>query len=117
MSPQTHLLVAPVTPSYARPAAASRDVVPARGRAALPRLRDAIVRLLLMLRWGAGPTPAAATPDGVALVVPDETDRGDVPGWVLITVMTAGLVTGLWLVAEPQLEAFFRSALDAVHGP
>ena len=45
------------------------------------------------------------------------TDRGDVPGWVLITVMTAGLVTALWLVAEPQLKSFFQSALDAVHGP
>ncbi len=44
-------------------------------------------------------------------------DRGDVPGWVLITVMTAGLVTGLWLVAEPQLTSFFQSALQAVHGP
>ena len=44
-------------------------------------------------------------------------DRGDVPGWVLITVMTAGLVTALWLVASPQLTTFFQSALDAVHGP
>jgi hypothetical protein len=44
-------------------------------------------------------------------------ERGDVPGWVLITVMTAGLVTALWLVAEPQLKGFFQSALDAVHGP
>ncbi|MDQ1628931.1 MAG: hypothetical protein QOI54_2675, partial [Actinomycetota bacterium] len=25
-------------------------------------------------------------------------DRGDVPGWVLITIMTAGLVSALWLV-------------------
>ena len=44
-------------------------------------------------------------------------DRGDVPGWVLITVMTAGLVTALWVVAEPQLKGFFQSALNAVHGP
>jgi len=46
-----------------------------------------------------------------------EQERGDVPGWVLITVMTAGLVTALWLVAEPQLRAFFVSAVRAVHGP
>ena len=26
-------------------------------------------------------------------------ERGDVPGWVLVTLMTAGLVTALWLVA------------------
>jgi hypothetical protein len=46
-----------------------------------------------------------------------ERERGDVPGWVLITVMTAGLVTALWVVAEPQLKAFFQSAVSAVHGP
>jgi len=44
-------------------------------------------------------------------------DRGDVPGWVLITVMTAGLVSALWLVAQPQLVSFFQSAVQAVHGP
>ena len=44
-------------------------------------------------------------------------DRGDVPGWVLITVMTAGLVTALWLVAQPQLTSLFQSAVQAVHGP
>jgi hypothetical protein len=44
-------------------------------------------------------------------------ERGDVPGWVLITVMTAGLVTALWLVAQPQLTSFFQSAVQAVHGP
>ena len=44
-------------------------------------------------------------------------DRGDVPGWVLITVMTAGLVTALWLIAQPQLTSFFQSAVQAVHGP
>jgi len=49
--------------------------------------------------------------------LPDEPERGDVPGWVLITVMTAGLVTGLWIVAAPQLTSFFQSALNAVHGP
>ena len=30
-------------------------------------------------------------------------ERGDVPGWVLITVMTAGLVMVIWGVAEGQL--------------
>ena len=31
--------------------------------------------------------------------------RGDVPGWVLVTLMTAGLVTALWLVADDKLKA------------
>lgn len=44
-------------------------------------------------------------------------ERGDVPGWVLVTVMTAGLVTALWLVADEQLKSIFTSALDGVRGP
>jgi len=44
-------------------------------------------------------------------------DRGDVPGWVLVTVMTAGLVTTLWIVADDQLREIFSSALGRVTGP
>ena len=44
-------------------------------------------------------------------------DRGDVPGWVLVTVMTAGLVTALWIVADDRLRDIFSSALDRVTGP
>lgn len=44
-------------------------------------------------------------------------DRGDVPGWVLVTVMTAGLVTALWIVADDQLRSIFSSALGRVTGP
>lgn len=42
------------------------------------------------------------------------TERGDVPGWVLITVMTAGLVAALWAVAGPQLAGMLRDALNSV---
>lgn len=41
-------------------------------------------------------------------------DRGDVPGWVLITLMTAGLVSALWLVAGDALVEMFQRALDSV---
>ena len=41
-------------------------------------------------------------------------ERGDVPGWVLITVMTAGLVAGLWAVAGPALEGMLKQALNSV---
>lgn len=41
-------------------------------------------------------------------------DRGDVPGWVFVTIMSAGLVTTLWLVAEDQLREIFSSALSRV---
>lgn len=41
-------------------------------------------------------------------------DRGDVPGWVLVTVMTAGLVTGIWLIADGQLSSILNRALVSV---
>ena len=44
-------------------------------------------------------------------------ERGDVPGWVLITLMTAGLVTVLWGVAGPKLSEILKGALDSVKGP
>ena len=44
-------------------------------------------------------------------------DRGDVPGWVLITIMTAGLVTALWAIAGPQLSSLFTDAISSVKGP
>jgi hypothetical protein len=43
-------------------------------------------------------------------------ERGDVPGWVLITVMTAGLVAGLWAIAGSQLGTMLREALASVSG-
>ena len=44
-------------------------------------------------------------------------DRGDVPGWVLVTMMTAGLVAGLWAVAGDALNDLFRNAVNGVSGP
>jgi hypothetical protein len=46
-----------------------------------------------------------------------ERERGDVPGWVLITLMTAGLVTILWALAATQLTALFTRAMSSVTGP
>ncbi len=43
-------------------------------------------------------------------------ERGDVPGWVLVTVMTAGLVAGLWALAAPQLNQMLSTALSSVGG-
>jgi hypothetical protein len=44
-------------------------------------------------------------------------ERGDVPGWVLITLMTAGLVTILWSLAATQLTDLFTRAMTSVTGP
>ena len=41
-------------------------------------------------------------------------DRGDVPGWVLITLMTAGLVILIWALAGPALQGVFQQAIDRV---
>lgn len=41
-------------------------------------------------------------------------DRGDVPGWVLVTLMTAGLVLALWAVAGPALTDLFQQAIERV---
>ena len=81
-------------------AAARRHVVPS--------LEDAVPDLSLFL-------------SGVLLRVlgrlDDDRERGDVPGWVLVTIMTAGLVTAIWVVAKDQLESILKNALSSVTGP
>lgn len=46
----------------------------------------------------------------------EDRERGDVPGWVLITIMTAGLVTALWKFAGPALTNMFSTAIHSVTG-
>jgi len=41
-------------------------------------------------------------------------DAGDVPGWVLITLMTAGLVIVIWSAAGPALAGVFEQAISRV---
>lgn len=45
---------------------------------------------------------------------PLDRERGDVPGWVMITLMSAILVAGLLFIAEPALEQLFRTAMEQV---
>ncbi|WP_249666138.1 hypothetical protein [Nocardioides faecalis] len=40
--------------------------------------------------------------------------RGDVPGWVLVTVMTISIGVALWGVAQPQMVGILQSALNSV---
>ncbi|ONI75553.1 hypothetical protein BWI15_06815 [Kribbella sp. ALI-6-A] len=47
---------------------------------------------------------------------PAAKERGDVPGWVLITVMTAGLVVVIWNLAGTKLADMLERALDSVTG-
>lgn len=39
-------------------------------------------------------------------------EGGDVPGWVMITLMTAALVVLIWAVAGPALTDLFKNAID-----
>jgi hypothetical protein len=43
-------------------------------------------------------------------------ERGDVPGWVLVVLMTTGLVTAIWTIAAPRLSAILRNSLDSMNG-
>lgn len=46
----------------------------------------------------------------------DDPERGDVPGWVLVTLMTAGLVVALWAVAGPALTNVFNTSIQRALG-
>ena len=50
------------------------------------------------------------------LFVPMSSDRGDVPGWVLVVLMTTGLVTAIWTIAAPRLTSILKNSLDAMNG-
>lgn len=51
---------------------------------------------------------------GIKMKLSDE--RGDVPGWVLVVLMTTGLVTAIWTIAAPRLSAILKNSLDAMNG-
>lgn len=44
----------------------------------------------------------------------EDPERGDVPGWVMITLMSAVLVAALLAVASPALEGLFNEAINRV---
>ena len=43
-------------------------------------------------------------------------DRGDMIGWILITVMTAALIAVLWAILGPQLQSMLQDALNKARG-
>lgn len=69
--------------------------------AAMPRLPEVLV-----------PTRSTLPADPLH----SDAERGDVPGWVLVTLMTAGLVVLLWGVAGPALTNLFQQAISSVSG-
>lgn len=47
---------------------------------------------------------------------PLNSERGDVPGWVLVVLMTTGLVTAIWTIAAPRLTSILKNSLDSMNG-
>jgi len=58
---------------------------------------------------------ALLTHGGTAESEPDN-DRGDVPGWVMITVMTAIVVIALLAVFREQVVTAVQNAFESVSG-
>jgi len=73
--------------------------------------RDVLLRAAVVIGDRAGRALEAAVRRSRA-----RGDRGDVPGWVLVTLMTAGLVTALWVVAKDRLTEVFDQAISSVTG-
>ena len=46
----------------------------------------------------------------------DDGERGDVPGWVMVTLMNALLVVALLALAGPALTNMFNDAINRVRG-
>ena len=61
------------------------------------------------------PRPGAESPPSRARGRREtRSDRGDVPGWVLITVMTAALVVALWAMAGEAFTSLFTDSINRV---
>jgi hypothetical protein len=47
-------------------------------------------------------------------MAPGQRERGDVPGWVMITLMTAVIVVLIWGIASSSLQDLLKSAFAKV---
>lgn len=43
-----------------------------------------------------------------------DNQRGDVPGWVMVTVMTAGLVVAIFAIFKSRIQDAVSGAIDSV---
>lgn|GEM_PF-586321 len=84
------------------------------------RLRTVAERLGLVARSTVFRRAIASTAGALARAVARRLpaaradERGDVPGWVLISIMTAGIVMVLWATAGELLVQVFKDAIDRV---
>ena len=61
--------------------------------------------LQFLALWLRGPLDRIRGADG---------ERGDVPGWVMVTVMSAILVVAILGVFEPEIKNAISNAIDSV---
>lgn len=54
--------------------------------------------------------------DAMARIRGEDAERGDVPGWVMITVMSAGLVVVIFGVFKSRITGAINDAIDSVTG-
>ncbi|WP_345269866.1 hypothetical protein [Nocardioides nanhaiensis] len=64
------------------------------------------------LRWVLVSLPALL--GSIARVRRRRDERGDVPGWVFVAVMSVGLVTAIGAIAGDELQRMLRQALRSV---
>ena len=43
-----------------------------------------------------------------------DAERGDVPGWVMVTIMTAGLVVVIFAAFKGKIQGAISNAIDSV---
>ena len=77
-----------------------------------------ILNRMALLLWTICLVPGVARTHSASVRKPerpgDPRERGDVPGWVMITLMSAVLVAALLALAGPALEGLFNQAMDKV---
>ena len=67
-----------------------------------------------MARLTARRFQVALTRAHARLHTPHDRERGDVPGWVMITLMTAVIVVLIWGIASSSLQSLLSSAFSKV---
>ncbi len=75
------------------------------------KVLKALVELMLFLR-----DHTKKFTDRYQFASSNENEKGDVPGWVLVVLMTTGLVTAIWTIAAPRLTTILRNSLDSMSG-
>ena len=95
------------------------NLIPSRIRGKMIALNDKY-KLHRNKLLGINETPTCSCNSSkIAVICELDTDRslqrGDVPGWVLVVLMTTGLVTALWTIAAPRLSQILKNSLDSMN--